>query len=315
MSRHDFHPGEPVADDAMRVTLLGTGTPFPRRGQAGACVLVEAGSDKFLLDCGPGAPQNFTSLEIPFPLVDKIFVTHHHVDHIGGIDHFWIGGWTYGRRTPLKVWGPPGTAAIVDHLRAIYEWDVETRLDALPPGGHEIECVEYDRDGVVHDNRDGGGARVTAFKVVHTEPQNTFAMRVEYRGRAFVFSADTRRCDAMIAHGQGADLMVHEAFPPAELYAGKSNRPLEIAKKIAEVYHTSPREAGEVFAATRPRLGVIYHMYDNDDVIGPALDQIREAYQGRVEIGHDLMVIDVGDEVTARPAVVSDKPWPAGRTA
>ena len=315
MTESTFRPGEPLADDEIRVTLLGTGTPFPRRGQAGACMFVEAGREKFLLDCGPGAPQNFSSLEVPYDRVDKVFLTHHHVDHIGGLDHFWIGGWTYGRRTPLKVWGPPGTDGIVDRLRGIYRWDVETRLDALPPGGHEFECAEYDRDGPIYDTLDEGGARVTAFKVVHTEPQNTFAMKIEYRDRVVVFSADTKKCDSLIEHGRNADLIIHEAFPPAELYAARSGRPLEIAKKIAEVYHTSPREVGEVFAATRPRLGVIYHMYNNDELIEPALAQIRENYDGPAEIGHDLMVVNVGDEVTARRSVVDDKPWPVGKTA
>jgi ribonuclease Z len=315
MAGENFYPGEPLLEDEIRVTLLGTGTPFPRRGQACASVFVEAGNDKFLLDCGSGAPQNFTSLEIPFTAVDKIFVTHHHVDHIGGIDHFWIGGWTYGRTTPLKVWGPPGTDKIVDHLRGIYEWDVETRLDALPPGGHEIECSEYGQDGTIYDNYDDGGVRITAFKVLHCEPQNTFAMKVEYRNRTFVFSADTKKCDSMLKHAAGCDLLVHEAFPPAEIYAEKSNRPLEVAKKISEVYHTSPREAGEIFAETKPRMAVIYHMYNNDDVIGPALDQIRENYSGPVEIGYDLMVINVGDQIRVRPAIVSDKPWPIGKTA
>ena len=88
MGSENFYPGEPLADDEIRVTLLGTGTPFPRRGQASASIFVEAGTEKFLLDCGPGAPQNFTSLEIPFTDVDKVFTTHHHVDHIGGLDHF-----------------------------------------------------------------------------------------------------------------------------------------------------------------------------------------------------------------------------------
>ncbi len=313
MSDNVFLPGEPLKDDEIRVTLLGTGTPFPRRGQACAGVFVEAGGEKFLLDCGPGVPQNFTSLEVPFAAVDRVFVTHHHVDHIGGLDHFWIGGWTYGRRTPLRVWGPPGTADIVACLRRTYAWDIKTRLDALPAGGHEIACTEFGSDGVIHETP--GGVRVTAFKVVHTEPQNTYGVKVEYRDRVFVFSGDTKKCDALLEQAAGCDLLIHEAFPPAELYAGKSNRPLEIARKIAEVYHTSPREAGEIFSETRPRLGVIYHMYNNNDVIGPALDQIRESYGGAVEIGYDLMVINVGDEVVTRPAACDDKPWPVGRTA
>ncbi len=305
--RHVFYPGEPLAPDALRVTLLGTGTPFPRRGQAGAGVLVEAGVHKFLLDVGPGAPANFTSLDIPFPEVDKIFLTHHHVDHIGGLDQFWIGGWTYGRRTPLRVWGPPGTAEIAAHLRAVYGWDIETRRRVFGTlAGSEIEAADYG-EGVVWEE---DGIRLTAFEVVHTPPHNTFGLRIDHAGRSMVFSGDTKKCPALIAQARGVDLLIHEAFPPVEIYAGKAGRPIELARVIAEEVHTAPREAGEAMAAARPRLGVIYHMYNNDDVVGPALAQIRESFDGRVEIGYDLMVIDIAEEITVRPAIVADKPWP-----
>ena len=305
--RPNFFPGEPLAADEMRVTLLGTGTPFPRRGQASACVFVEAGDDKLLLDCGSGAPANLTSLEIPFAFVDKVFLTHHHVDHIGGLDELWIGGWTYGRRTPLRVWGPPGTDAIVDHLRAIYEWDVDSRRRVFGTlAGSEIEATEYG-EGPIYD---ANGIVITAFEVVHVEPHNSFALRIEAAGRTLVFSGDTKKCQAMIDNAQGADVIIHEAFPPVEIYAAKAGRPIEVARTIAEVVHTSPGEAGEVFAATNPRLGVVYHMYNDDDVLGPALRQLGEAFDGRVEIGYDLMVINIGDDIAVRPAVVSDKPWP-----
>ena len=305
-----FFPGEELPDDEIRVTLLGTGTPFPRRGQACACMFVEAGSEKFLLDCGPGAPANFTSLEVPFPLVTKIFFTHHHVDHIGGLDHFWIGGWTYGRKDALRVWGPPGTADIVEHFKKIYAWDIETRIAALPKGGHEIACTEYG-NGVIYD---ANGVKITAFEVIHTPPHNTYGLRIDYRNRSFVFSGDTKYCEALVKQARGVDLLVHESFPPAALYATKSGRTLAIAKKIAEEFHTSPREAGHVFADANPRLGVLYHLYNNDDVVPPVVDEVRERYKGRFEVGYDLMVINIGDEILVRPAIVGDKPWPIGKT-
>ena len=308
----NFFPGEPLPDDEMRVTLLGTGTPFPRRGQACAGMFVEAGEHKFLLDCGPGVPANFTSLEIPFARVDKVFLTHHHVDHIGGLDHFWIGGWTYGRRAPLNVWGPPGTNKIVEHLRGIYEWDIETRRRVFETlAGSELVSTEY-VEGVIYD---ADGLKITAFEVDHTPPHNTFGLRVEAAGRVMVFSGDTKKCQNLIDHAQNADLIIHESFPPVEIYAAKAGRPAKVAHNIAEVVHTSPREVGAVMAETNPRLGVIYHMYNNDDVTGPALAQVRESYQGNFEIGYDLMVINIGDEITVRPAVVSDKPWPVSPSA
>ncbi|MCP5303045.1 MAG: MBL fold metallo-hydrolase [Pseudomonadales bacterium] len=109
-----FYPNEPLPENDMRVTVLGSGTPFPRSGQAGPSILVEAGDEKILLDIGSGSPQNLASLEIPFRLLDKVFLTHLHVDHVGGLDSLWLGGWTYGRTAKLQVSGPPALALFVD---------------------------------------------------------------------------------------------------------------------------------------------------------------------------------------------------------
>ena len=306
-SRHFFYPGETVPEGQVRVTMLGTGTPFPRRGQAGTCMFVEAGEQKIFFDCGPGSSANFTSLGIPFDLADKVILTHHHVDHIGDLGSFWVGGWTYGRRTPFRVWGPEGTEKIVEHHRGIYEWDLSTRTPFLKNlGGKEIQAHDYE-DGTIFDE---GGVKVSAFKVTHTDPQNSYGLKLEAFGKKLIFSGDTKKCNALIDNAQNADVIIHEAFPPTEIYAEKSGRPLALARQVCEVLHTSPSEAGAVFAATQPKLGIIFHMYNNDDLIAPALDDVRKNYDGKVIIGQDLMVVDIGDEILVRKAVVDDKPWP-----
>lgn len=301
-----FYPGEPVQEGNMRVTVLGSGTPLPRRGQASPCILVEAGGDNILLDIGPGGPANLASLEIPLPDADKVIVTHHHVDHIGALDQLWIAGWTFGRGTPLRLWGPPGTERIAELFEEIYQWDVSTRNKVLPPEGAHIDANDYE-EGLIYDEN---GVTVNAFKVVHTVPHNSYGLRVEYEGRSLVFAGDTKKCQSLIDNAQNADVIIHEAFPPLEIYMEKTGRPREMAVRVAEEFHTAPREAGAVFAETNPRLGVIYHLYNNEDIIIPAVDQLRETYSGRIEIAQDLMVIDIGDEIKVRPAIVGDKPWP-----
>lgn len=301
-----FLPGETLTLDELRVTLLGTGTPYPRRGQASAGILVEAGDEKLLLDCGPGSPANLAALEVPLELIDKVFITHHHMDHIGGIDQLWIGGWTYGRKVPLRLYGPEGTNSIGEHLRGMYEWDIATRTQVLPNGGEGLVASEYST-GLVYENN---GVRVSAFEVMHAEPHNSFGFRIDYRDRSFVFSGDTKRCQALIDHAQRVDLIVHESFPPADIYAKKAGRPLELAKVIAEEVHTSPREVGTIFRDTQPRLGVIYHMYNNEDLVIPTTDQVRELFAGDFAIGYDLMVINVQDDISVRQAIVGDKTWP-----
>jgi ribonuclease Z len=50
--------------DEMRVTLLGTGTPFPNAERFGSAILVEAADKKLLFDCGRGVVIRLTQAEV-----------------------------------------------------------------------------------------------------------------------------------------------------------------------------------------------------------------------------------------------------------
>ena len=89
-----YYPGtEDLAPDEMRVVALGTGMPSIRPKQAAACFLVELGNgDKFLFDIGQGSASRLAAMKIPMDYLDKVFIGHLHMDHIGDIDALWIGG-------------------------------------------------------------------------------------------------------------------------------------------------------------------------------------------------------------------------------
>lgn len=64
--------------------------------------------------------------------------------------------------------------------------------------------------------------------------------------------------------------------------------------KVAQ-HHTDGVEAGEIFARVRPRLVVFSHGG------GPeSLPLVRQHYDGPVEIGQDMMTIEIGDTVDVR---------------
>ena len=108
--RENYFPNtEPLGAEEIRVIALGTGTPNFRRSQASASWLVELGNgEKFIFDIGTGSLANLAALEIPYTYLDKIFISHLHVDHIGDLDAMFIGGWVSNRTVPLRVWGPSG---------------------------------------------------------------------------------------------------------------------------------------------------------------------------------------------------------------
>ena len=89
-----FYPGEPVADDEMRITALGTSMPFVRRRQASAGWLVELGNgDVFIVDLGTASTTNLNALGVPHAKLDRVFLTHLHVDHWGDLTSLYASVW------------------------------------------------------------------------------------------------------------------------------------------------------------------------------------------------------------------------------
>ena len=280
----------------IKVTLLGTGTPVPAMSRFGPSTLVEAGGQTLLFDAGRGAMQRLAQLRVRWQVVDALFLTHLHSDHVVGFPDLWLTGWLMsGRDRPLLVWGPRGTKRMMSHLEQAYDFDIRMRLydDRSAPDGAVI-LAEDMSEGVVFET---GGVTVTAFEVDHTPVRPAFGFRVDYGCRSVVLSGDTRVSENLIRHAQGADLLVHEVASPESFErAGVSP---ERAKQVI-AHHVTPEQAGEVFAKTHPRLAVYSHIVQADASEQDLLPPTRRTYSGAVEVGEDLMVILVGEKVEVR---------------
>jgi ribonuclease Z len=74
-----------ISAQELKVTLLGAGSPIPIIDRFGPSALVEAGSEKLLIDCGRGASLRLWQLRIPLGDVTAVFLTHLHSGHTVGI--------------------------------------------------------------------------------------------------------------------------------------------------------------------------------------------------------------------------------------
>jgi ribonuclease Z len=267
----------------MRVTLLGTGTPFPITERFGSAILVEAAGKRMLFDCGRGAVIRLAQVGVSPREIDGLFFTHLHSDHIVGIPDLWLSGWFLGRKRPLPVWGPSGTRSMAKHLLQAFAFDIRIRQaapDYLPAKGAEIDAKEVEQ-GKLYDD---GSVRVSAFLVDHGPVKPAFGYRLDYAGHSVVISGDTKFCQNLLDFASGADCLIHVAWA-----AGTPTPPSK--RSIA-----SAEDAGRVFATVRPKLGVIYH-YKNE---GGLWDAVRTAYKGRFVVAKDLMIINIGRTVAWR---------------
>jgi ribonuclease Z len=296
----------------FRVTLLGTGTPVPNPDRFGPCTLVEAGSQKLLIDAGRGAPIRLSQLKLPIGRIDVQLLTHYHSDHTSGVPDVWLTGWLesyYGtRKTPYRVIGPTGARELIENLERAYALDIKIRVvdEKLPLSGIATHITEFDRDGTVYEK---DGVKLIAFEVDHGDViKPCYGYRFEYGRRVAVFSSDTRYNQNVIKYGAGADLLVHEVA---------SARP-ELMKEayVQRIigHHTTPREAGRVFAQTKPKLAAFTHILQlgSERIPPPTIDDIvaetRQTYDGPLVVGEDLMAFEIGETVSVRRLRPSSRP-------
>jgi ribonuclease Z len=294
-----------LSGQTLSVTLLGTGSPIPIVDRFGPSTLIQAGAETLLFDCGRGVPLRLWQLQVPLRNVTAVFFTHLHSDHVAGFPDFWLTGWLpppFGHRTErLQVYGPTGTANMMKHLQKAYKADIRIRIadEKVPPEGVAL-AVRDVTEGAVYERN---GVKVTAFNVDHGELiKPSFGYRIDYGGHSVVLSGDTRVSENLIRYAKGVDLLVHEV---AAADPGLLNTSPDAQRIIG--HHTTPEDAGRVFDRVKPKLAVYSHIVlltTDPAVRAPTADEVltatRKTYTGPLELGEDLMTIDVGDRVNLR---------------
>ncbi len=287
----------------LRVTLLGTGTPTPRLGSFSASTLVEAGPERLLFDLGRGSTIRLFQKKIPLGSITAHFITHLHSDHVVGLPDMWLSGWIgtpwASRKSPMVVFGPKGTVAMTENLTKAFSEDIRIRIDDedYPPSGVAFAAKDVE-PGPVYENN---GVKVTAIEVNHgAKIKPAFGYVIEFDGKKVVLSGDTRPDERVAKAAEGADLLVHEvAVIEPELSKSYPSY------RAIEDHHTSPEDAGKIFASAKPKLAVFSHIVfatlkPVQDVPEDALiARTRTTYAGPLLVGRDLMSFVISDEVEA----------------
>lgn len=292
------HPAAtPPAEGELRVTLLGTGSPIPSTERFGFSVLVQAGDKNYVFDAGRGAIIRLIQAGVEPGQLDGLFLTHFHSDHVISIDDLWMTGYVPafgGREGVFNVYGPEGVANIVDNVREAFQNDIDVRVadGEVDRDTTGIAAHEFTEDGVVFDE---GGLKVTMFDVQH-DPANVIlpskGYRIDYGGKSVLISGDTIPHENVVTHGKDVDLLLHEVAA----FQDRNVLPQVIS------HHTTPDQAGEIFAETQPELAVYTHFVNGipGKVEGISDEEMiartQENYDGEVILGEDLMSFLISDE-------------------
>jgi ribonuclease BN (tRNA processing enzyme) len=182
----------------MKVTVVGCSPAWPNPGGAQSGYLVE-GSQRLLLDCGPGVLPRLRQEE-NWPHVDAIAITHFHLDHWGDLVPWtWGSQFGPGRDVPtVALWVPPGGRQALRHFGTHFgnENMFENAFELREYAGGEAFVA--------------AGLRVTPVRVPHYEIE-TYAFRITNGDRTLAYSGDSAPSDALVTAARGADLFLCEA--------------------------------------------------------------------------------------------------------
>jgi ribonuclease Z len=310
----------------MDLSLFFAGTagsvPTARRGLP--ALLLRAGGDRLLFDCGEGTQQQLLR-SVGLPDLDAIFLTHFHLDHwlglIGMLKTFDLRG----RDKPLALHGPPGLNGLLGGLRPVigrlgYPVEVieldphdeirfESYLIAAFPVEHRVTAYGY---AFVEDDRAGRFDADEARRLgVRPGPDFGRLQRGEIvggvrpeqvmgpprAGRRIVISGDTAPCQAVEVFAHRADVLVHESTFMEESRA-----------RARETGHSTAAQAAELARDAQVRLLALTHLstrYFPRDI----RDEARETFPNTV-VPRDFDAIDVPFPERGEPTLVKPEREP-----
>ncbi len=271
------------------VTLLGTGNPLPDRDRAGSATLVRAGGRMLLFDAGRGVCMRLAAAGVLPVMLDSVFLTHLHSDHICDLNDVITTQWIMSPVPKLlRIFGPPRTREVVAGITAMLRPDVEYRLahHADLTWEPQLDVVEVAPGPVLDED----GLRVVAARTDHRPVEPTLGYRVEFEGNVVAIAGDTVPCDGLDDICRGADAYVQTVLRDDLVSLVPMQRFVDTID-----YHSTVVQAAQTAARNGVGTLVLTHQIPTP-APGSADEWIaiaREHFAGEIVFGEDLATVSV----------------------
>jgi ribonuclease BN (tRNA processing enzyme) len=305
-----------IPQTGTRAVLLGTkGGPGVdlSRNETASAVLIDG--TPYLVDCGYGTLRSLVACGIGLNQIATIFFTHLHDDHTSDLASLLTQQWTGGRTKPTDIYGPWGTAAMVEGAMMFFKANTEIRIAdegrTIRPEslfhGHDLSATAEPAPAYKDE-------RVTVTSVENTHfperskakmPYRSLAYRFQSKTRSIVFSGDTAYSRNLVDLAKGADVFIcevmdqaiHDQVAARAKEAAEQGNPNNIFRHVADT-HSTPMDVGRMASEAKVKMVVLNHLLPGTAVPGRLsfpvtsfIDAVRKVYSGEVIVGQDLMVI------------------------
>lgn len=303
--------GTAVEPPRTYIITLGTGGgPSLRLQRAQTSNAVVIGEDIYLVDCADGVLRQLAAANLPIERIRAVFITHHHLDHDGGLGPLLVQRWLMGHYRPLEVIGPPMTRQMVTHLAQAYH---AIELAPITIGGPPTPAIaatvrtrdmapDLDSPRVVYAD---AKVRVSAVLNEHyhftpgSETQKasrSYAIRFDTPGRSITFTGDTGPSPRVETLARDTDVLVSEVIDLGRIEqvlrsGDRTDFPIEALIEHLRQDHLTPPQVGQLASRARAGEVVLSHIvpgYDDETDLSGYTRGLDEHYKGPVHVAQDL---------------------------
>jgi ribonuclease Z len=299
----------------LSITFLGTSASIPTIDRNVAGLAVQREGETILFDCGEGSQRQMMRYGVGFSF-REIFFTHYHADHMLGVTGLLRTLGLQDRSAPVMLYGPKGAQRVLGAAITLgierNKFPVEI-LEVKP--GDRLARDEYDIVVFETDHRADtvGFALVEHTRLGRFNPARARELGIPEgplwgdlhrgkpitlpdgrtigpsdlvgaprRGRALVYTGDTRPHLAVIEAARGADLLVHEAT-----FGGDEQ------DRAKETGHSTAAEAARVAVEAGVRRLALTHISSRYNRDAAELLAEAKAVFPETIIARDGMTLDV----------------------
>ncbi len=299
----------------LSITFLGTSASIPTIDRNVAGLAVQREGETILFDCGEGSQRQMMRYGVGFSF-REIFFTHYHADHMLGVTGLLRTLGLQDRSAPVMLYGPKGAQRVLGAAITLgierNKFPVEI-LEVKP--GDRLARDEYDIVVFETDHRADtvGFALVEHARLGRFNPARARELGIPEgplwgdlhrgkpitlpdgrtigpsdlvgaprRGRALVYTGDTRPHLAVIEAARGADLLVHEAT-----FGGDEQ------DRAKETGHSTAAEAARVAVEAGVRRLALTHISSRYNRDAAELLAEAKAVFPETIIARDGMTLDV----------------------
>ena len=228
----------------MKLTVLGSGTavPHPKRSSPG--FWLETASGTLLLDFGPSAMFRMAQENLDWPNLDAIWISHFHLDHVGGLAPFLFGVRNAleirNRQKPLKVSGPKGLQKLIENFNTANNY----KLFQQPFPLEIIEVEPLEQLEILPS------IEAVALSTPHTD--ESLAIHLREGDKTLVYTSDTGFTETIAAFAKNVDLLVIES-------SFVKDKPVQKHLELAEAMY--------LIRKAQPKKALLTHLYSEWDSV------------------------------------------------